>query len=112
MDPKLWMFDLNDEMWVILPTAALPEGLTSALETLVIPFGSRSWSVRKYLEEWASAIENRRPGFSLGTASAGVDLLPSGDVNIVDMYGQFDDGSMAFEDFRKILEGLATAMDG
>lgn len=101
----MWSFAIDQDDLVI------PEGPTGtrenvrlALETLIIPFGTRAESVEIYLREWRRMWRDFESEYVLGTSSATVKRVDSDRVEIGDLYGQFDTCVMNAEEFECALE--------
>ncbi|MFG3049856.1 hypothetical protein ACGFZP_02730 [Kitasatospora sp. NPDC048239] len=108
-----WEFHTDeDDMVIVEAPAGTDENLRLAIETLILPFGLSSDAPRTYLQEWHRLAAEDGTGYSLGTAAAGARRTGPDLVEIVDMYGQFEDCTIDARQFEAVLEGLTAYLDG
>lgn len=111
--PGGWIFTLDEDDLVIPEgPASFSENARLAMETMIIPFGSREAAVVGYLREWRRMWDEFGVGYTLSTATAGVRTLSGEAVRIEDMYGQFDDCEISVVEFESILLALAGYLGG
>ncbi|MFJ3793385.1 hypothetical protein [Kitasatospora sp. NPDC090091] len=113
MSRTQWAFSLDeDDMVLVEAPPGIDENLRLAVETLILGFGTGSDDPRSYLREWRRCrAEAGGAAYKLGTSSAGVTRLGPELVEIVDLYGQFEDCTIDATLFEAILEDLAAYLD-
>lgn len=101
----MWYFAVDKDDLVIPEGPVGTEGnVRLALETLIIPFGTRVESAEIYLREWRRMCQDFDFDYVLGTSSATVKRVDSDHVEIGDLYGQFETCIMGVEEFELALE--------
>ncbi|MEU9450638.1 hypothetical protein [Streptomyces sp. NPDC048277] len=104
---EVWSYTVeHDDLVIPVGPAGNEENIRLALETLIIPFGTRAESAEIYLREWRRMWQSFKSEYILGTASATVKRVDSGQVEIGDFYGQFETCIMNVEEFERSLEFL------
>ncbi|WP_030062274.1 MULTISPECIES: hypothetical protein [Streptomyces] len=103
-----WYFEIDDDELVVpVAPSGISENLRLAVETLIIPFGLNAEAVQNYLREWRRMDREFGIGYVLETASASARRVSPADVEISDLYGQFDVCTMRAAEFEAVLEGLS-----
>ncbi|WP_055586028.1 hypothetical protein [Peterkaempfera griseoplana] len=107
-----WSFGVDEDEAVIpAAPAGTPENLRLAVETLIDPFGLSADATRDYLREWRRMADRFGAGYVLGTPSASVRRTGPGEVEIGDLYGQFQTCRMDAAAFEELLEALIAFLD-
>ncbi|MFF9194506.1 hypothetical protein ACF09L_04795 [Streptomyces sp. NPDC014779] len=104
-DTGAWSFTV-DEDGMVLVTAppGVPEDVRLAVETVLIPLGDSAVAVESYLREWRRLAESGED-YALATTSAQVSRVGP-EVELGDMYGQFENCRMSAEEFERMLRQL------
>lgn len=107
MEGSVWSYTVDQDDLVIPegPTGT-EENVRLALETLIIPFGTRAESAEIYLREWRRMWQDFKSEYVLGTSSATAKRIDSARVEIGDLYGQFEACTMSSEEFERALESV------
>ncbi|MFF9348399.1 hypothetical protein [Streptomyces sp. NPDC014734] len=107
MEAATWSFTVDqDDLVIPQGPAGTEENTRLALETLIIPFGTRAESTEIYLREWRRMWRDFESEYVLGTSSATAKRIDSDRVEIGDLYGQFETCTMSVEEFELALECL------
>ncbi|MFH9327902.1 hypothetical protein ACH4KU_02815 [Streptomyces althioticus] len=96
----------EDGLVFVRAPAGMSEGMRLAVETLVVPFGGSAVAVEEYLRAWRRAEEEFGERYVLGATSAQVRRLGTDEVELGDMYGQFEDCHMSVREFERVLRQL------
>jgi hypothetical protein len=107
---KTWTFSYNGEEWEATRTPPVDENLRTAIETLIIPFGTRPAAVENYLRTWQQMQQDHGFEYTLSTPAAAVHRISEESAEIRDLYDQFEDTSIPVEELTGLLEELAAAM--
>lgn len=107
MEAAVWSFAVDqDDLVIPEGPVGTEENVRLALETLVIPFGTRVENPEIYLREWRRMWRDFESEYVLGTSSATAKRVNSDQVEIGDLYGQFEACIMSVEEFELALECL------
>ncbi|KAK1178967.1 hypothetical protein B7755_012910 [Streptomyces sp. NBS 14/10] len=112
MSNAVWSFVHDDDRWIPRRTPEADANTVRAVETFVLPFGGRAWSVQDGLAEWRESSRAHGIGYSLSTAGAAVKKVSDDEVELLDLYGQFENVVIPAAEFEAMLEALAQAMIG
>lgn len=105
----VWTFALDeDEDWVPSRAPAGDENVRLAVETMLMGIASAK-AAEAYLAAWLADSARWGSGFTLSTASAGVERVSAETVRLIDMYGQFEDCDMPADDFEAMLHAYVAA---
>lgn len=110
MSSVLWTFVYQDGIWCPRRTPVIDTNMLRAVETFVLPFGTRAWSVQDCLDMWRSGCERVGIGYGVSTPSAAVERISDEEVELQDRYGQFDNVVMRADEFEGMLLALKRAM--
>lgn len=110
MSNAVWSFVYDDDLWIPQRAPEADANTLRAVETFVLPFGGRAWSVQAGLAAWREGSRTHGIGYSLSTAGAAVRKISEDEVELRDQYGQFDNVSIPAAEFEAMLEALAQAM--
>ncbi|WP_206189230.1 hypothetical protein, partial [Streptomyces prasinus] len=83
-----------------------PENVRLAVETVLIPFGDSVAAVEGYLREWRRMAEEFGDDYILATTSAQVRRVGPDEIELGDIYGQFEDCPMSVREFERMLGQL------
>ncbi|MFJ7192471.1 hypothetical protein [Streptomyces bacillaris] len=102
-----WSFALDEDDFVVAEGPAGTEGnVRLAFETLIIPFGTQAESAETYLREWRKMERDWASGYTLGSPSATVRRIDPEQVEVGDLYGQFETCTMSAAELVGALEDL------
>ena len=112
MSSVLWTFVYEDDtgLWCPRRTPEVDTNTLRAVETFVLPFGTRAWSVQDGLDVWRDGCGRVGIGFGVSTPSAAVERISDEEVELRDRYGQFDSVVMSADEFEDMLLALKRAM--
>jgi hypothetical protein len=105
-----WAFSYNGEEWEATRTPPADDNLRAAVETLIIPFGTRPAAVENYLRTWQQMQQEHGFEYTLSTPAAAVHRISEETAEIRDLYDQFEDVSIPVGELTILLAALATAM--
>ncbi|MFJ2241071.1 hypothetical protein [Streptomyces sp. NPDC087859] len=106
-DTDEWSFTVDEDgMVFVVAPSGVPENVRLAVETVLIPFGDSPDSVESYLREWRRMAEELGDDYALATTSAQVKRMGPGEIELGDMYGQFEDCRMSAREFERMLGQL------
>ncbi|GAA1818136.1 hypothetical protein GCM10009682_43600 [Luedemannella flava] len=106
-----WEFVYDGEVWEARCAPPCEANVSIAVETLIVGFGTRAWSVEDFLRIWDEKIATEGVGFTLNVVAATVAQVTPDDVEITDKYGQFRDVRLPATALRNALGALITAMN-
>ncbi|MER6769641.1 hypothetical protein ABT389_07745 [Streptomyces bacillaris] len=107
MSAAVWSFTLDEDDLVIAEgPAGTEENVRLAFETFILPFGTRAESAETYLREWRTMEKGWASGYTLGSPSATVRRIDPEQVEVGDLYGQFETCTMSAAEFVGALEDL------
>ncbi|GAA2513116.1 hypothetical protein GCM10010406_56050 [Streptomyces thermolineatus] len=110
MSDAKWSFTRVGKFWQPHREPKADENTLLAVETLIIPFGNREDSVRNGLRTWREDSRRYGVGYVVTTASASIKKISEEEMEIGDMYGQFEDARLPVDEFEKMLESFADAL--
>ncbi|MEU3728258.1 hypothetical protein AB0E81_02435 [Streptomyces sp. NPDC033538] len=106
-DTDGWSFTVDEDGMVFVGAPfGVPENVRLAVETVLIPFGDSAAAVEGYLREWRRMAEEFGDDYSLATTSAQVRRVGPDEIELEDMYGQFEDCRMSAHEFERMLGQL------
>ncbi|NYI03483.1 hypothetical protein [Allostreptomyces psammosilenae] len=105
-----WTFRRQERFWKPERTPGVDDNTLLGLELFAVPFGTRAWSVRDFIEVWREHREKDGDSAVLASTAAVIRAQEGGLVRICDRYGQFRDFVMEEADFEAALEALEAAM--
>lgn len=106
-DTDGWSFTVDEDgMVFVVAPSAVPENVRLAVETLLIPFGDSVAAAESYLREWRRMQEEFGDDYSLSTTSAQISRVGPDEIELGDMYGQFEDCRMSVHEFERMLGQL------
>jgi hypothetical protein len=106
-DTDGWSFTVDEDgMVFVVAPAGVPENVRLAVETLLIPFGDSAAAVEGYLREWRRMATEYGDDYSLATTSAQVGRVGPDEIELGDVYGQFEDCRMSAHEFERMLGQL------
>ncbi|MGW4027512.1 hypothetical protein [Streptomyces sp. NPDC005009] len=102
-----WSFTVDEDgmVFAVAPSGA-PENLRLAVETVLIPFGDSVSAAESYLYQWRRMAEEFGDDYALATTSAQVRRVGPDEIELGDMYGQFEDCRMSAHEFERMLGRL------
>ncbi|MET8113865.1 hypothetical protein [Streptomyces prasinus] len=106
-DTDEWSFTVDEDgmLFAAAPSGA-PENVRLAVETVLIPFGDSVAAVEGYLREWRRMAEEFGDDYILATTSAQVRRVGPDEIELNDMFGQFEDCPMSVREFERMLGQL------
>ncbi|MFD5494198.1 hypothetical protein ACFYY3_11085 [Streptomyces sp. NPDC001812] len=106
-DTDEWSFTVDEDGMVFaVAPSGVPENVRLAVETLLVPFSDSAVAVEGYLREWRRMAEEFGDDYALSTTSAQVSRVGPDEIELGDMYGQFEDCRMSAHEFERMLGQL------
>lgn len=102
-----WSFTVDEDGMVLAAApSGTPENVRLAVETALIPFGDSVTAAEDYLRQWHRMAEEFGDDYTLATTSAQVRRVGPDEIELGDMYGQFEDCRMGAHEFERMLGRL------